>query len=139
MTPTLFLRIAAGLAFFHCVTHTLGGVLSGPSHGADEIAVLDAMRAHRFDFMGSLRSYWDFFFGYGWIVAIVLASQGVVWWQLGAMARRGAVALRPVLLTFAVQWAVTAVVSGMYFFVAPAATQVLMAGCLMAAWAKARA
>ena len=138
MTPTLLLRIAAVLAWFHCVTHTIGGVFGGATHGADEVAVLQAMQAHRFDFMGSMRSYWDFFFGYGLIVAVVLAMQGMVFWQLGAMGRTGAATLRPLLLVFAMQWAVTAVLSGMYFFVAPAATQVLMAACLIGAWIRAR-
>ena len=96
------------------------------------------MQAHRFDFRGSLRSYWDFFFGYGLIVAVVLATQGAVFWQLAAMAKRDSARLRPLLLLFAVNWAVTAVLSARYFFIAPAATQALMAACVLAAWATAR-
>jgi hypothetical protein len=34
-------------------------VLSPPQHGADEILLLETMSAHRFDFMGSMRSYDD--------------------------------------------------------------------------------
>jgi len=62
--PTLFLRIASILTFVHCVLHTFGGVLSSPRHGAEEVAVIEAMKSHSFDVMGSMRSYWDFFFGY---------------------------------------------------------------------------
>ena len=65
MKPTLFLRIASILTFVHCVLHTFGGVLSSPRHGAEEVAVIEAMKSHSFDVMGSMRSYWDFFFGYG--------------------------------------------------------------------------
>jgi hypothetical protein len=138
MTPTLLLRVAAVLAWFHCLTHTVGGVFGAPAHGADEIAVLTAMQAHRFAFMGSMRSYGDFFFGYGLIVAVVLAMQGAIFWQLATMARTAVATLRPLLMLFAINWALSAVLSGLYFFVAPAATQALMAGCLLAAWATAR-
>lgn len=66
VTPTLFLRIASILTVVHCVLHTFGGVLGSPKHGAEEIAVIETMKSHPFDVMGSVRSYWDFFF---WIWA----------------------------------------------------------------------
>jgi hypothetical protein len=50
MTATLFLRIAAVLSLINCAGHT-GGLFSSPRHGAEEVAVLETMKAHQFDFM----------------------------------------------------------------------------------------
>ena len=66
MTPTMFLRIGSVVALVQFAAHTLLFVSSAPKHGPEETAVVEAMKGHRFDFMGSMRSYWDFYFGYGW-------------------------------------------------------------------------
>lgn len=87
VTPTLFLRIASILTVVHCVLHTFGGVLGSPKHGAEEIAVIETMKSHPFDVMGSVRSYWDFFFGYGLFVTIFLLGASVLFWQLGSFAK----------------------------------------------------
>ncbi len=65
MKPSLLLRFASGIALVQFAAHTILFVFSSPKHGPAESAVIEAMKAHRFDFMGSLRSYWDFYFGYG--------------------------------------------------------------------------
>ena len=82
MNATLFLRIASVLSLIQCVLHTVGGVFGSPKHGAEEVAVIETMKSHRFDFMGSMRSYWDFVFGYGLFVTIDLIVQTILFWQL---------------------------------------------------------
>jgi hypothetical protein len=86
MRPTNALRIASVLTLVHCILHTIGGVLTPPQHGADEILVLETMNAHRFDFMGSMRGYGDFLLGYGLFVTVeLLVGRG----PLLAARRRG--------------------------------------------------
>jgi len=55
MRLSTLLRTASVLTLVHCILHTIGGVLAPPSHGAEEIALIETMRAHRFEFMGSIR------------------------------------------------------------------------------------
>ena len=43
--------------------------------------MLAAMKSHQFDFMGSARSYWNFFFGYDLFVALTLLVAGILFWQ----------------------------------------------------------
>ena len=59
MKSALFLRIASVLTMIHCILHTIGGVLSSPKHGSEELAVVETMKAHTFNVMGSMRSYWN--------------------------------------------------------------------------------
>jgi hypothetical protein len=134
MRPPTFLRIASVLTMVHCILHTIGGVLAPPSHGAEEIAVLETMSAHRFAFMGSMRSYADFMRGYGLFVAIALLVDAVLFWLLANLARTRPEGLRPVVALFALAYVGIAVVSGRFFFVAPVVTELLIAACLTAAF-----
>jgi hypothetical protein len=75
-------------------------VLSSPKHGPEEIAVVETMKAHTFNVMGSMRSYWDFNMGYGLTVTISLFVQALLFWQLGTMAKTNAAWTRPILALF---------------------------------------
>ena len=134
MRPPALLRIASILTLVHCILHTIGGVLAPPSHGKEEIAVLETMSTHRFDFMGSMRSYADFMHGYGLFVAIALLVDAVLFWQLAALARTRPDGLRPIVALFSVAYAGIAIVSWRFFFVAPVVTELLIAACLAAAF-----
>ncbi len=134
MKATLYLRIASVLAIIHAILHTIGGMLSKPNNGAPEIAIIEAMKSRSFNVMGSMRSYWDFFFGYGWLVAITLLVQGILFWQLGTMAKTNAAPLRPIILLFCLNFLATTVVAFRYFFIAPAITELLIAACLAGAY-----
>jgi hypothetical protein len=134
MKATLYLRIASVLAIIHAILHTIGGMLSKPNNGAPEIAIIEAMKSRSFNVMGSMRSYWDFFFGYGWLVAITLVIQGILFWQLATMAKTNAAPIRPILLLFCINFLATTVVAFKYFFIAPAVTELLIAACLAGAY-----
>ncbi len=88
------------------------------------------MKANEFAVMGVMRSYWDFYMGFGLVVSVFLTVEGVVFWQLGSLARTDALRLRPVLATFLVGYLCVAVVSYRYFFAAPVITEILIALCL---------
>jgi hypothetical protein len=132
---TLFLRIASIVTFIHCALHTIGGVFGSPN-GAEEIAVVETMKSHHFDVLGSMRSYWDFFFGYGLFVTIVLLVNSIFFWQLASLAKTNPTWMRPILAVFCFNFVAMAIVSWRYFFVAPAVIELLIAACLAVASAK---
>ena len=134
MTSVLFLRIASVLTLIHCVLHTIGGVLSKPRNGAEEIAVIDAMKSHTFNVMGSMRAYWDFFFGYGLGVTVNLLIQGVLFWMLAGLVKTNPAAVRPIVALFVVNYALLSIIAFKYFFIAPGITEVLIALSLAAAY-----
>jgi hypothetical protein len=127
--PVLFLRIAAVLTFIHAVLHTIGGVFGKAEPGPAAVA-LEAMKANQFLLMGYMRSYWEFYRGMGLAVTIFLMAEAVVFWQLGSLARTDARPLRPVVAMFLVAYAVLAVNSYTYFFLAPVIVEILIAACL---------
>jgi hypothetical protein len=137
--PTLFLRIASVLTMIHCILHTIGGVLSSPKHGSEELAVVESMKAHTFNVMGSMRSYWDFFFGYGLGVTITLLIQSLLFWQLATISKANAVWTRPILLLFFFNFVAMSAVVWRYLFIAPAITELLIAACLAVAYFTAAA
>ena len=134
MRTTLYLRIASVLTIIHAVLHTIGGVLSKPNNGAPEIAIIDAMKSRSFNVMGSMRTYWDFFYGYGWILGIALLVQGILFWQLATIAKTKAAPIRAIVMLFCLNFLVMTVLSWKYFFIAPAVTELLIAAFLAAAY-----
>ena len=139
MKPAIFLRIASVLTFVHCAGHTIGGLFGKPRNGPEEIAVKETMKGHVFNVMGSMRSYWDFFFGYGLGVTITLLIQGLLFWQLATMSKANLAWTRPILILFFFNFVAMSVVVWRYFFIAPAVTELLIAACLAAAYFAAAA
>jgi len=134
MKPTLLLRIASVLTFIHCLLHTVVGVFGSPKHGAEEIAVIETMKSHHFELMGSMPSYWDFHFGYGLIVTIWLLALAVLFWQLAAFAKTNPAWTRPIVALFFFSFIGMGIISWRYFFLGPAVTELLIAACLGAAF-----
>ncbi|HEY1212091.1 MAG TPA: hypothetical protein VGE93_00530, partial [Bryobacteraceae bacterium] len=66
--------------------HTTMFLTYVPKHGAEELGVIQAMQSHYFSFSGSLRSYWDFYFGYGLFSAFNCVLEAVLLWILAARA-----------------------------------------------------
>ncbi len=139
MKPTIFLRVASILTLIHAVLHTIGGVLGKPKNGAPEIAVIETMKAHQFLVMGSQRTYWDFFFGYGLILSVYLLMQAVLLWQLGEIVKKEPQLIRPLLATFILAFTGSAIIAGLYFFAAPVITEAIIAISVAAAYVTAGA
>ena len=137
MRTTLFLRIASVLTLVHATLHTVGGVFGKAAPGAQQTAVA-TMKANEFVAMGVTRTFWDFYMGMGLAVSVFLTLEGIVFWQLGSLAKTNAMQLRPVLMTFLAGYLGFAVVSYRYFFAAPVVTEILIALCLGLALASAK-
>lgn len=134
MKPVLLLRIASIIVLLHFVGHTFGGMMSAPSHGPEEVAVIDSMKSHVFNFMGSQRSYWDFHQGFGFSASINLFAQAVLFWLLARLAKTGSRRIRPIVALFFWAWVATAVLDWKYFFIAPVTMAIAIAVCLGLAW-----
>lgn len=129
MKPVLFLRTASVLTFLLAVGHTVGGVFGSVAPGAQAAAVL-AMKTNQFQVMGVTRSYWDFNLGEGLAATITMLVEAVVFWQLGSLAKRSAVPLRPIMAAFLVGHVCLAVLSWRYFIAPPVIGEILIALCL---------
>jgi hypothetical protein len=134
---TVFLRIASVLTLIHAVLHTIGGVFGKTP--PDVQPVVTAMQGNQFLAMGVMRTMWDFHMGLGLAVSVCLTMEGLVFWQLGTLAKAEAWRLRPVLMTFLVGYLAVAAVSYRYFFAGPVITEILIALCLgLAVWSSRR-
>lgn len=127
--PVVFLRVAAVLTLIHAILHTVGGVFGRIDPGAATIAV-HAMKTNQFLLLGHVRSFWDFYRGLGLAATISLTAESIAFWQLASLAKAAAGRVRPILITFAVAYAVFAVNSYTYFFVGPVIVEILIAACL---------
>jgi hypothetical protein len=136
MRPVLFLRIASVLTLIHAALHTIGGVFGKTPPNVQP--VVTTMQDHQFMAMGVMRTMWDFHMGFGLAVSVFLTVEGIVFWQLGSLAKTDASRLRPILTTFLVGYLGVAVVSYQYFFAGPVITEILIALCLALAIAGAR-
>jgi len=132
MSPSLLLRIAAVLTLLYCAGHTMGMPWT-PSVRPQDIAVLDAMKSDRFEVLGSTRSYWDFYIGFGISISVYLALQAIVLWQLAPLAKEAGARVRPIIGVFLAGFVANALVVWLYFFWVPLVFAIAIATTL--AWA----
>jgi hypothetical protein len=133
VNPAFALRAAAIIALLQWGAHSALFLRAKPRHGAEELAVVDAMKAHRFNFGGSSRSYWDLYFGYGLIAAVVVLVEAILFWQLAGAPSLARPLVRSVALLFLGYNVVHAVLAAKYFFITPIVPDVLIALCLTVA------
>jgi hypothetical protein len=118
----------------HFVGHTLG-MMHGPSHGPEEMGVIESMKAHYFATMGSSRSYWDYFLGFGFDASINMLLQAVLLWFFAALAKTDPAAARPFIAVLVLAWIAATLLYVRYFFAAPIVFAMLMVVVLGAALA----
>lgn len=135
MRPTLLLRVAAAISALFAAGHLLGGLEQWNPMGANP--VFELMSGQRFEVMGNSRSYLELYVGLGWTVQVLLLLQAVVLWQMASLARSGAARLRPMIASFAIAAAATAVVSWRFILPPPAAFGAVLFVILALAYAAA--
>jgi hypothetical protein len=136
VSSATLLKIAAVLALLQGIAHATLIVFTSPKHGAEEIAVIDTMKSRRFNFLGAQRSYWDFYFGYALIAAIICVVEAALFWQVGGL---GPAVIRTVASVFIAFNLIHAVLAWRYFFITPIIPDLLISGCLLAAILRAAA
>ncbi len=102
MAAPLVLRIVAVVALLQFIGHGALFVRARPTHGAEEVAVVEAMQSHAFKFAAAPRTYWDMYFGYGLEAAFVCLVEAVLLWQLAAATGASAALVRSIAVLLAI-------------------------------------
>ena len=124
------LKIAAVVALIQGVAHAALIIFGKPKHGAEEVAVIEAMKSRRFNFLGSQRSYWDFYYGYALIAAIICLVEAALFWQITAFS---ADVIRPIAIIFIAFNVAHAAMAARYFFITPIVLDLVITGLLVGA------
>ena len=131
MITPLLLRLAAGLALVQGLAH--GSLLLSyrPSHGPDEVALVQSMQATAFDFGGfQPHSYWEMYIGYGLFAALTCVIEALLFWQLARVAATIPARVRPLAAVFIVANLGYAALMARYFFWMPLMFDLLVASLL---------
>jgi hypothetical protein len=131
------LRIAAALSAIQGTAHGALFILAKPKHGPVEMAVVDAMRSHSFDFAGAQRSYWDFYYGYGLEAAAVCMVEAILLWLLSGLARTNPTLTRPFVVVFILANVAHILLAARFFFFVPILFDLVIIAALVAAFVAA--
>ena len=125
------LYLATALALIQYCAHAFLFLTAKPTHGPDEVAVVDAMRSNRFKIGLSARSYWDFYFGYGLLVILTGLVEVVLLCQLGMIAKAYPLLAHPLIAVLFVFNLAHAVLVWKYFaLIAPVTFDIMIASLL---------
>jgi hypothetical protein len=133
MKPSLFLRLAAVISLLIAVGHTLGRPWT-PRLDAQGAAVVDAMQSYHMNVMGSERTYFDFYLGFGWIVGVYLLAQTVLLWFLAGFGATEAARARPFVAVFFVANLLITGLDSRFLFAVPLIMSAVITLCLGWAW-----
>jgi hypothetical protein len=137
LKPALFYRIASVLLLIFAVLHTFGFRQVDPQWGVESL--INSMRSIHFDIMGTNRTYWDFFVGFGFFFTIFLVFTAVLAWQLGGLSIPNLAIMRGTAWALVICFAAVTILAFRYAFVVPIVLSVLILFCVTAAaWFSAR-
>ena len=131
MKPAIFYRIASVLLLLFAALHTFGFRQVDPAWGVDSL--IGSMRSVQFDMMGSSRTYWDLFVGFGLLFSVFLVFLAVLAWQLSGTPVQTLVLMRGTAWALVICFATVAGVSLIYTFIIPTVFSILITLCFAAA------
>ena len=79
-------------------------------------SLVQSMKSIHFNVNGPERTYWDFFFGFGLFVTVLMLLASIVAWQFGRLPSATLAAMHVSAWGFAVSFAVISWLSWRYFF-----------------------
>lgn len=134
MRPSTFLRVASVLSFLFFLGHS-AGVPWTPSEGGATATVIGLMKSYRFDVLGTERTYWDLYEGFGFTSSVFLLLEAVVLWFLARLAVENPRGLRPIILAFLVANIAQLILVVRFFFLPPQVLTAVSTLCLaLALW-----
>lgn len=137
MKPSILYRIASVLLLLFAALHGFGFQQVDPAWGVDSL--ISSMRSMHFDLMGSSRTYWDLFVGFGLFLSVFLVFTAVLTWQLGGLPRQTLALLRGTAWALVICFAAVTIVCLKYAFIVPIVFSILILLCLTAAaWLSAK-
>jgi hypothetical protein len=106
-----------------------------PSTGGQSDLLVGLMKSFRFDVFGSMRSYWDFYQGFGLTLSVLQLLEAVVLWLLASLGADAPERARPFVLAFLVANLTQLVLVVRFFFLPPLVLSVALTLFLaLAAW-----
>jgi hypothetical protein len=97
------------------------------------------MQSIHFDIMGTNRTYWDFFVGFGLFFTIFLVFTAVLAWQLAGLSHEALAIMRGTAWALVICFAAVTILAFRYAFVVPIVFSILILLCLTAAaWPSAK-
>jgi hypothetical protein len=137
LKPSILYRTASVLLLLFAAGHTLGFRKIDPNWGADSL--ISSMRSIHFDAMGSSRTYWDFYVGFGLFVSVFLLFAAVLAWQLAGLPAEILGLMRGTAWALVICFSAVTILSFRYFFILPIAFSIVIFLCLTAAaWLSAK-
>jgi hypothetical protein len=136
MTTTIWLRVSSVIALLFALGHASGGLQYWSPMG--DTPVLQAMRGSPFDIMGTKRTYFDFYMGFGLSLSVAQLMLAILLWQLSTLARTNALGVRPMIAVIALATIATGVVAWHFIFLLPVLFCLALVGSLAVAYVVAR-
>jgi hypothetical protein len=127
----IFYRIASVLLLLFAALHTFGFRQIDPTWGVDTL--VNSMRSIHFDILGSSRTYWDFFVGFGLFFSVFLIFTAVLAWQLASLPAPTLALMRGTRWLLVFCFAAVTIVSFRYAFIIPIVFSISILLCLAAA------
>jgi hypothetical protein len=130
--PSFPLRIVAVLMALGDIGHT-SGVLGTIPRSLAEGGLLQPLQAFHITTMGTSRTHWDFYVGFGFAVTCQFLLIAGLAWMAGSLADAEPARARPFIYLLIAAQLAGLVIGVVYFFLAPIAVTVLTLVCLV--WA----
>jgi hypothetical protein len=131
MKVSFLYRTASVLLLLWAAGHTIGFRQIDPAWHVDSL--VDSMKSTHFNANGSVRTYWDFFVGFGLFVSVLMVFAAIVAWLLGSLPAETLARMRLVAWGFVICVGIVTWLSWRYFFVIPVVFSVAILLCLTAA------
>jgi len=137
LKASILYRAASVLLLLFAVLHTYGFRQVDPDWRVDPL--ISSMRSIHFDLMGSSRTYWDLFVGFGLLFSVFLVFTAILAWQLGGLPAQTSSLMRGTAWGLVICFAAVTIVCFRYAFIIPSVFSILILLCLTAAaWLPAK-
>jgi hypothetical protein len=136
MRASILYRISSVLILLFAIGHTLGFRKTDPAWGVDP--TLAVLKRTTFHIQGFDRTYYGFYAGSGYFVAVFMLFTVVVTWELGRLPAATLAQLPWLTWGLALCYAGSLLISLRYFFMAPVIFSAVIFLCLAAAAVVAR-
>jgi len=126
-------RIAFVLLLLFAIGHTLGFRMTDPKLGVGPL--IASLQTLHFQIQGFNRTFWDFCFGFGLFISILLIFAASFAWQLSGLEPETLAVVHGTSWGLAICFAVETVFTWRYFFIGPIVFSIVITACLIAeAW-----
>lgn len=92
VSPVVLIRLSSILVFFLMIGH-MSAYPWTSTHSLQETQLVDSMKSVELEFFGERSAYWSLYFGWGFLVGVLLLTLAIILWLLSDLAR---LAPRPV-------------------------------------------